>query len=161
MIIEDKINRFASQLEGIENTCNNVCESVFNNNSDACVEQVRSQLMLGVGGDGADLSPKYVEDSYFKSPAAAERYVAWKVDAFRVDVPASGAPNLYINGYFHSTLYMDVTNTGCSIESGALFAQEIWGKYGKDKFGISDEFYNRVIREQIINGLKQELYERI
>lgn len=61
------------------------------------------QLLDGKTNDGSDIHPTYQEDPFFKTPADAQAYSDWKD---RISPPSnrkSGIPNLYINGWYHST----------------------------------------------------------
>lgn len=61
------------------------------------------QLLDGKTNEGLDISPGYMEDPFFKTPEQAKAYSDWKD---RISPPGkrrSGVPNLYINGYYHST----------------------------------------------------------
>lgn len=157
MKINDKLDGLIMKLTDIASLSDAVCESVFESRKGDCEEQVLLQLMEGMGGNGTPLSPTYEEDPYFRTPESAQAYVRMKRIVYGVDVPPNGSPNLYLNGYFYGSLYMNVTATGCSMESTAVFADDIWQKYGRENFGISNEFYTSEIKPEIIMELKKLL----
>lgn len=156
-MIEGKLNGIVAQMADIERIMAEACADVFSGKSDECVEQVRRQLMEGLSGSGEPLRPTYTEDPYFSSPQQAEAYVTMKKERFGVDCPPNGSPNMYINGHFHNSLHMEVHDSECSVESTASFADEIWAKFGKENFGISDKFFAEEIKPLIISTIKQNI----
>ena len=70
----------------------------------------RLQLLQGKASSGEDIRPYYSEDlkpsGFFNSVDAAKRYSAWKgtISYPRMADRNADAPNLYINGRFHSEL---------------------------------------------------------
>lgn len=106
---------------------------------------LRQQLLRGKGSDGQDLTPGYLEDPYFKSKESAMRYATWKWN----NSPSTGrnfnAPNLYINGYYHSKLKVFVGANGFIIDALVKFAEDINRKYNGKSTKLGGEF-----REQFI-----------
>jgi hypothetical protein len=71
------------------------------------VEEIRNynllQLLDGKTNTGADITPTYFSDPFFKTPQAALLYSKWKDEISPPSNRRSGVPNLFINGYYHST----------------------------------------------------------
>jgi hypothetical protein len=102
---------------------------------------------------------------YFHSRESAGRYAAWKEGlSYPFSVSRnSDAPNLYINGKFHSELGVRFGSDGLSIEPMTPYAAKIVAKYGRNTFGLSWEKWNtlfteRNIKDEIIATFKQRIY---
>lgn len=133
------------------------------------IEYQRIQLLEGKDSDGQDIRPYYSEDvkpqGYFHSRESAGRYAAWKEGlSYPFSVSRnSDAPNLYINGKFHSELGVRFGSDGLSIEPMTPYAAKIVSKYGRNTFGLSWEKWNtlfteRNIKDEIITTFKQRIY---
>jgi hypothetical protein len=61
------------------------------------------QLLDGKTNEGLDISPTYLEDPFFKTREQAQAYSDWKDKISPRSNRRKGVPNLYINGYYHST----------------------------------------------------------
>jgi hypothetical protein len=133
------------------------------------IEYQRIQLLEGRDSDGQDIRPYYSEDvkphGYFHSRESAGRYAAWKEGlSYPFSVSRNGdAPNLYVNGKFHSELGVRFGNDGLSIEPMTPYAAKIVEKYGRNTFGLSWEKWNtlfteRNIKDEIITTFKQRIY---
>lgn len=133
------------------------------------MELQRIQLLEGHDSDGNDMRPYYTEDvkpqGYFNSRESAGRYAAWKEGlSYPFSVSRnSDAPNLYINGRFHSELAVIFGNDGLSIEAQTPYAAKIVAKYGRNSFGLSMEKWNtlfneRGIKDEVIQQFRQVIY---
>lgn len=122
---------------------------------------LQDQLLHGKGADGQDLTPGYLEDPYFKSPAAAKRYADWK----KLISPNVGrnynAPNLYINGQYHESINVIAEYSGIKSTSSAYFGIDIEGKYrGNANILGSDwraDYLENFIRPRLISNVKSYL----
>jgi len=102
-------------------------EQIVYKEKDTIVELVKDQLYSGVDGNENYLSPKYSDDTFFKSKDAARRYSAWK-DTLNQRGQSklfkkrpSDVPNLIVNGkliYNRLSLNMDKRVFSVSINSG-------------------------------------------
>jgi len=63
----------------------------------------KQQLLAGKRSDGADITPGYLEDPYFKTLAQAQAYSDWKDRITPNTMRRSGTPNLFINGFYHDS----------------------------------------------------------
>lgn len=61
------------------------------------------QLLDGKTNQGTDIHPTYLEDPFFKTREQAQAYSDWKDRISPRSNRKSGVPNLFINGYYHST----------------------------------------------------------
>lgn len=112
----------------------------------ADVEELqRAQLYDGKTATGADLSPTYFTDPYFKTPAQAKAYSAWKDRITPNPRRKKGVPNLFIVGAFHSTIqFIPNAIGGWRFQSGFFAAPKMIRKYGTDMFGLNDDFKGRL-----------------
>ena len=127
----------------------------------------KEQLFEGKSVTGEDMRPYYSEDlkprGYFHSAQSAGRYAAWKQD---LSYPYSAqrnpdAPNLYINGKFHSELGIDMGPDRVNIIDTTAKAKEIMSKYA-GQFGLNWSKWNEILimrgYNDLMNTIKQELY---
>lgn len=96
------------------------------------------QLLDGKTNDGSDIHPTYLEDPFFPTLADAQAYSDWKD---RISPPSNrkkGVPNLFINGYYHSTRKV-------VIEGDKIIYSSTYG----DEHGFDEKYKN-------LNGLNAE-----
>jgi hypothetical protein len=158
----------------------NVAADVAAERADILMDMNRDQLLYGRNADGELLTPGYLDDPYFKTPEAAQRYhnkkVAMENDhrgRFRArlyfgvqlfpDKP-SDTPNLLINGrWFFNHFFINVNKESHSyiIGSTGLVAWEIEDKYGQEVYGLApksrDFFFWQLIAQEwrLRTGIKQ------
>jgi hypothetical protein len=76
----------------------------------------KNQLWAGKKASGADITPSYLDDPFFKTRKQAEAYASWKQRITPNPERNKYAPNLYINGFFYESLQIavgvDITFTG-------------------------------------------------
>ena len=109
----------------------------------------RARLMDGKRPDGDDIRPYYSEDRYFPTTARAEAYMAWKQEITPNPRRNPEAPNLYINGKFHSELGVSFELDGVEINGKTGYAIGIVRKYGMDSFGLPVDEWCGLIREEL------------
>ena len=128
------------------------------------MELQQIQLLEGKRPDGDDIRPYYSEDiqpsGYFKSKESAARYAAWKGT---LNYPYSvernpDAPNLYINGRFHSELGVVFDTEDLAIIGVTPYARNIMAGYGLDSFGLSPQKWQVVFQER---GAYYDLMDKI
>lgn len=113
------------------------------------------QLLEGKRPDGSDIRPYYSEDPYFNEPGRfyhnPDAYKAWKstLPGGQWNNPKrkEDAPNLYINGRFHSELGCYFEADGILVAGATAYAAGIVGKYGADTFGLSMARWDGLMRE--------------
>lgn len=158
--LADRVRVIEARLESGE-----MIRQVLEPRSDEIMTLQRQQLFYGQASDGEDIRPYYSEDikpsGYFSSRAAAERYAAYKATEIAYPVIAErnpDAPNLYINGKFHSELGVRFTSTGVDISGTSVFARRVVSKYGKETFGLTADNWSDIFRQR---GAKDDLIKEI
>jgi hypothetical protein len=105
------------------------------------------QLLDGKTNKGTDITPTYLEDPFFKTQAQAQAYSDWKDRISPRSNRRKGVPNLYINGYYHSTRQVLIVGDKIIYRSsfGEIFT-DIDQKY-KDLDGLDPESRAKYIPE--------------
>jgi hypothetical protein len=117
------------------------------------------QLIDGKTNQGTDISPSYLEDPFFKTREDAQAYSDWKDRISPRSNRRPGVPNLYINGYYHST--RDVKIVGDKIVYRSAFGEiftDIDEKY-KNLDGLNPESrakYIPFVLRPVFNHLIQQ-----
>lgn len=96
------------------------------------------QLLDGKTNEGIDISPTYLEDPFFKTQEQAQAYSDWKDRISPRSNRRPGVPNLYINGYYHSTIKVQVEGDKISYNSTYGEATDIESTF-KNIYGLSPE----------------------
>jgi len=96
------------------------------------------QLLDGKTNLGTDISPTYLEDPFFKTPAQAQAYSDWKDRISPASNRRKGVPNLYINGYYHSTRKVQIIGDKIVYSSSYSEAPDIEHTF-KNIDGLSPE----------------------
>lgn len=123
------------------------------------------QLFEGKASSGEDMRPYYSEDvqpgGYFATKEDAQKYAAWKqspeFNPFNVQRNPD-APNLYLNGKFHSELGVRFTEDSVMIEPTTPSAREIMAKYGRGQFGLSPAKWQELFNER---GVKKAVHKAV
>lgn len=112
------------------------------------------QLFAGLTSSGEDIRPYYSEDlkpgGYFYTVDSAKRYAEWKESMtypYSVDRNPD-APNLYINGRFHSELAVEFGSDAVGVVGATGYAQKIIAKYGLATFGLMKSNWMRIFVER-------------
>jgi hypothetical protein len=151
-------------IRGLYNRLQNIdTDKIAAETMEGTEEEIRQynlqQLLDGKTNEGLDISPGYLEDPFFKTREQAQAYSDWKD---RISPPSkrrSGVPNLYINGYYHSTRTVQIVGDKIVYRSsfGEIFT-DIDEKY-KNLDGLNPEsrakFIPFVLRP-VFNHLIQE-----
>ena len=167
-ILNDLRSRVAAVENGLQ-TGELVRGSLLPRSGDIMELQLR-QLFEGKASSGEDIRPYYSEDlkpsGYFHSVESAGRYSAWKKDGIRYPYSARrnpDAPNLYINGRFHSELGVDFGPDAVGVVPMTAYAAGIVDKYGLSTFGLTDGNWSEVFTargafSELMNKIKEILY---
>ena len=168
-ILEDLRNRVRTVNDGI--TTGMMVRDVIVRHSEDIMELQLVQLFEGLAANGQDIRPYYSEDlkpgGYFHSVESAGRYSAWKKDGINYPYTATNrnpdAPNLYINGRFHSELGVQFNNDSVGIVPETPYAAGIVAKYGINTFGLMASNWMAVFEQkgayqELMNEIKQRLY---
>ncbi len=168
-ILDELLGRVRTVAEGVENGA--MVGAAIQSHSEDIMSLQKEQLLQGKTSGGDDIRPYYSEDlrpgGYFNSVESAKRYADWKASG--ISYPAFGgsrnpdAPNLYINGKFHSELGVQFTATTVAIVPETGYAATIVTKYGYETFGLMPENWNRIFYEygaynELMNEIKAILY---
>lgn len=128
-------------------------------------QQQQIQLLEGKSSSGEDLRPYYSEDlrsrgGWFHTAESAGRYAAWKQDlSYPYSVNRNpDAPNLYINGRFHSEIGVEFRADSVAVIPLTGYAEIIMAKYGLQNFGLSSEKWAEIFRER---GAYDELMQEV
>ena len=166
-ILDNLLNKVMDVNNGL--TSGTLIRDVLTRHRDDIMDRQREQLFAGKNALGDDIRPYYSEDlqpgGYFKNKEAALRYAEWK-RSLSYPVQASrnvDAPNLYINGRFHSELDVTFNSDTVAIQGDSGYAQKIVAKYGMAQFGLSmanwmDIFENCKGLEELTNEIKNILW---
>ncbi len=120
----------------------------------------RAQLLRGLSSTGGQLLPKYSEDPYFKTKAAALHYARWK---HKINPLAPyDAPTLFINGYTHSHILMTLGDDKATlyVDGTVEWAAELETKYRGLHLGLNPDShtkYRKVIFPVIHRSINRKL----
>ena len=142
---------------------------VVENHESDILELQKQQLFEGKASSGEDLRPYYTEDiganGYFYSTETAQRYSDWKLT---INYPYTAernpdAPNLYIDGTFHSKLRVEFGSDDVEVNGSDMKSYQIINKYGLEKFGLMMEKWNELFRDrgaydELLNEIKTMIY---
>lgn len=166
-ILNDLRNRVQSVQDGLATGA--LVRNVVIQHGDDIMELQKIQLLQGLTSRGEDIRPYYSEDlkpsGWFYSVETAQRYASWKQD---INYPYSvernpDAPNLYINGKFHSELGVEFGPDSVTVAGETPYASAIVAKYGISTFGLMGEnwgviFWERGAYGELMNEIKNWLY---
>ena len=149
------IEELIKSLTEFNDSIPSIIAQVIKDGEDGILEKVRSQLWDGKTPEGKDITPSYLADPYFKTPQQAKAYVAWKEQITPNPDRNPISPNLFINGYFHSTLSIDYDEEGFIITNNTHLGQSVIMKYGYETFGLSED-YLLMLQQEILNRLSEK-----
>lgn len=151
-----------TRVQAVNDGLTDMVRSTLTGHGEDVMEMQRMQLFQGKSSSGEDLRPYYSEDlkpkGYFHSVESAKRYAAWKQHTPYSAQRNPDAPNLYINGKFHSELGVDFGARQIKIAGRTPYARVIVAKYGIEHFGLTEENWEMLFRER---GLYEELMDEI
>lgn len=165
-IIEQLLSRVESVNDGL--TGGSLIRDVVIDHEDDIMERQLEQLFTGKTATGEDIRPYYSEDlqplGWFKDKDSAQRYADWKRSlSYPVQAQRNpDAPNLFIDGTFHSELGVFFGTDTMTIGGKTGYAQDIVEKYGLHQFGLSpdrwaDIFENCGALEELTDKIREQL----
>ena len=166
-MLQELLNRVQKLNDGLQS--GDIVRGVVSSHKNDILDSQKQQLFAGKTSEGDDFRPYYSEDlqpsGYFKSKESAERYSAWKQTLnypYSVDRNPD-APNLYINGKFHSELKVQFGKDAVVIEGGTTYANNIVRKYGLKEFGLTADNWNNIFFDkggynELMDGVKKVLF---
>lgn len=147
-----KLDDLILNLESFVTSVDSIVEEVIKENESKILDEVRAQLWGGLTGDLTQIAPNYLNDPYFKTRGQAIGYMEWKQKITPNSRRRKETPNLFINGYFHSSLTIDYPGGEFLITSHDPMGEDIIRKYGYKTFAVNDTF---------LDGIKAKVKERI
>lgn len=167
-ILDQLLNKVTDVNDGL--TSGALIRNVVTNHEADIMDRQYEQLFEGKTATGDDIRPYYSEDlqphGYFKTKEAAQRYADWKRTlSYPVQADRNpDAPNLFINGKFHSELVAIFGTDEMVITGKTGYAQKIVAKYGLAQFGISPERWADIFEncgglEELTNEIKNILWQ--
>jgi hypothetical protein len=102
------------------------------------------QLLEGKTNQGTDISPTYLQDPFFKTREQAQAYSDWKDRISPRTNRRPGVPNLYINGYYHSSRRVQIVGDKIVYDSDWNEGKEIEQKF-KNINGLNPESRRKYI----------------
>lgn len=117
----------------------------------------QQQLYAGRLSDGSPVSPSYLDDPYFHSREAAQRYSDWKDEITPSDERPRGVPNLFINGRFYESWSITASASKITFQSSDPNAADIEEEFGTKIYGLDDENMNTYRRENFFPLLKEAI----
>ena len=128
-------------------------DAIINNRMEL-VDYVQEQLYSGLDGNEKQLTPSYLNDPFFKTPAQAIAYRNWKKKSTPPTPSYLGfqernenTPNLIIRGDFYSSITAIPIGDGVKIITrGLSFGGDIENKYGSQIFKISSKAKDYFLR---------------
>lgn len=119
------------------------------------------QMYDGKTNKGTDIKPSYIEDPYWNDKGgvrAAQAYSDWK-DRITPNIRRTpGTPNLFITGFYHSTIKVSIV--GDSIVHSSTFSGEpdirgrfknIYGLGGRHREIFLKQYLMPVIKDEVLN----------
>lgn len=119
----------------------------------------KDQLYAGKDKHGNDLSPTYLNDPFFKTPASAQKYSDWKDKITPNSKRKRGVPNLFINGRFYHSWAVKLAGTAVVTVASDPSASKIEGKFSNNIYGLDEEYmkkYRAIVRPMVRASVKQQ-----
>lgn len=168
------IKAFTDNFKSFYDTLHDAITEEVNNTKDVLLNLNKDQLLYGRDADGNLLAPTYLNDPFFKTKAAAERYYKMKqrLEASHISrirfgniqlfaPKPSDVPNLIVNGMFQDRFVINVSGKSFTIDSSYIDGDDINNKYKGRVYGlapVSKEFYYRhYVRATIFRHYKNKM----
>jgi len=149
-------------LQAVEKTSiETVCGSAVNATKEPMLTLNKQQLYDGKTRSGNDLSPTYLEDPYFKSREAAQRYSDWKDEITPNPKRKKGVPNLFIVGAFHNSIGVKVMAGNIEFSSSFPKAQSIEEKFTEGIYGLGGEYKGEYLVKNLAPAVNTGLIENL
>lgn len=148
---------FTGKLEAVD--LNQVIGKAIELNQDEIVELNRDQLWDGKDSTGADITPSYLDDPYFKTKESAAAYMRWKQKITPNPERKPETPNMYINGAYYRSLKLDPGTENFSIKTDSALGRAIDQKFDKLE-GLTDDsvkLAGELIKEDFQNIFAEEV----
>lgn len=168
-MLTELLDRVKSVKEGLQD--GEIIRDVVVDHEEDILDLQKLQLFQGKASNGEDIRPYYTEDlkpsGFFNSVESAKRYSDWKqtINYPRLADRNADAPNLFINGKFHSELAVNFGSDSVVVAGGTSYANNIINKYGLHTFGLSKENWDIIFRgrgglNELLQSIKKQLFTR-
>lgn len=154
-------------LDGLRNLIGNLqkfnweieLDIIVTNNLDKVIEMQQEQMMEGKGVDGEYIRPFYSENPYFKTAEAAHKYALWKAKITPNSKRPLDVPNLYINGYYQSSIQARVSAKTLTIGSDSSISGEVEDVH-KNALGLNKDSRTKFANEITLPEIKKVFKEQ-
>ena len=126
-----------------------IAGATISESKDLILAKNREQLLEGKLSTGKDITPSYLDDPYFKSKEAAQRYSDWKDEITPNPKRKKGTPNLIITGPYHRSIDLKVTGEDFEFLSSFKNAKDIEKKFTENVYGLDDDNKEELIDERL------------
>lgn len=124
---------------------------------DALLDLNRDQLYDGKTREGKDLSPTYLEDPYFKTREAAQRYSDWKDRITPNPLRKSAIPNIFINGKTYSAFEAGVSGQNVFFKANVPWGADVESKFSDKIFGLGGVYKEEYLNESLGPVFRQSI----
>lgn len=156
MDIEDVKLRLMRVSQGVTGEA----KEIVNGSIPLLVLMNRNQMLEGKDSNGNNIRPSYLEDNYFKTKEAAQKYAEWKQRITPNPKRGFETPNLIINGAFHSSVKGVVMSDGIKFTTDSALGRNVILKFDT-VLGIAPENRKKIIHEVLLPRLKKYVHESI
>jgi hypothetical protein len=148
----ERLIELANRLRSID--VEKMLDEILNDLLPEIISLNKEQLWDGKTKNNADIHPFYSEDPYFKSASQARAYAGWKQRITPNSDRYFDAPNLYINGYYHSLIKGVIMDKYIEIDADG-FGSGFDSKY-RDIYGLTEEHLD-IIRAKVLPQMQNKL----
>lgn len=124
-------------LNKVETLLINELEVFSKKNEDLFLSQQKDQLWDGQTSEEKPIEPTHKDNKYFKTTAAAEKYIKWKESFTKNPKRDPNTPNLFITGKFYSELSVAADDKGITFDGNGIMSRKIIPIF-KNILGLTD-----------------------
>lgn len=121
------------------------------------------QMYDGKNNLGVDITPSYLNDPYWDDHGgrpAAQAYSDWKDKITPNPRRTPGTPNLFINGYFHSSLSVLVKGDSVIWNSSFNAEPDIRSRF-KHIYGLGGRYKKIFLKDYLAPILSEKVYDAV
>jgi hypothetical protein len=136
-----------------------ICKSAMNQTKGALLRENKLQLYAGKLRTGQDLYPTYLDDPYFSSREAAQKYSDFKDRITPNPERKKGVPNLFIIGTFYASIDIEIGADFVEYESDFQGFPSIKQEFSGNIFGLGGKYktayLNNSLRPALLSGIRK------
>lgn len=132
---------------------------IVEDNEDKIEDLQREQMLEGRGVDGDYIHPFYSENPWFKKPGAALRYAQWKQKITPNPKRPLDVPNLFVDGTFHKSLFVEVNAPMFEVKTDASFGDDVFAVH-QNAQGLDEDSRMQFAEEVTLPEIKESLLEK-